>query len=297
MYVAHFSDPHLLSLTGARGRDFANKRWIGALNLLVSRARHHQVAVFEAMVEDLNGAEIDHIVCTGDVTNLALEEEFRFARNHFDRLELGSQQITVIPGNHDTYVAEGAKFFDQHFADYFSVPGEWQWPDGDPWPIVRPQGDLAVIGVCTGRATPWFTAYGKVGEKQLERLRTVLTDSRLQEKFRMIAIHHSPVGQRSKSRVRGLHDGLQFAEIVADAGAELVLHGHEHIDLKEEILSAGGSRIPVWGIPSATYEAGKPALRARYRIYEIGSSNSRPALVSDTVRVWSPEFGRFEKAA
>ena len=32
------------------------------------------------MVDDMNAQGIEHVLCTGDVTNLALEQEFEFAR-------------------------------------------------------------------------------------------------------------------------------------------------------------------------------------------------------------------------
>ncbi|TMQ14040.1 MAG: metallophosphoesterase, partial [Deltaproteobacteria bacterium] len=41
MRLAHFSDLHLLSHDGARWLDLANKRWIGAMNLLSNRGRHY----------------------------------------------------------------------------------------------------------------------------------------------------------------------------------------------------------------------------------------------------------------
>ncbi|HEV7555716.1 MAG TPA: metallophosphoesterase, partial [Kofleriaceae bacterium] len=104
MRLAHFSDLHLLSGAGVRWLELANKRWIGAMNLLTNRARHYHTAAFEDMVADLNAQRIDHILCTGDVTNLALQQEFEFARTLFDRLALGPNEVTVIPGNHDAYV-------------------------------------------------------------------------------------------------------------------------------------------------------------------------------------------------
>ena len=65
MRVAHFSDLHLLSLEGARLLDFANKRWIGGLNLLANRGRHYHTEVFEALVRDVNQQGVDHCICTG----------------------------------------------------------------------------------------------------------------------------------------------------------------------------------------------------------------------------------------
>src|SRR5690348_13814770 len=166
MRLAHCSDLHLLSHDGARWLELANKRWIGAMNLLSNRSRHYHVAAFEAMVDDLNAEGADHVLCTGDVTNLALRQEFEFARGKFDRLALGPAHVTVLPGNHDAYVAEGVPLFAELFAPYATTDSGWAWTDEDRdgdtddlhWPIVRIRGELALIGVSTSRATPWFTA-------------------------------------------------------------------------------------------------------------------------------------------
>ena len=80
MRLAHCSDLHLLSHDGAGWWKLANKRWIGAANLLTNRSRHYHVAAFEQMVDDLNAQGIEHVLCTGDVTNLALEQEFLVSR-------------------------------------------------------------------------------------------------------------------------------------------------------------------------------------------------------------------------
>src|SRR4029079_8177719 len=52
MRLAHCSDLHLLSHEGARWIDLANKRWIGAMNLLSNRSRHYHVEAFDDMVRD-----------------------------------------------------------------------------------------------------------------------------------------------------------------------------------------------------------------------------------------------------
>ena len=52
MRLAHCSDLHLLSHDGARWLELANKRWIGAMNLLSNRSRHYHVQAFDDMVDD-----------------------------------------------------------------------------------------------------------------------------------------------------------------------------------------------------------------------------------------------------
>jgi 3',5'-cyclic AMP phosphodiesterase CpdA len=299
MRLAHCSDLHLLSHDGARWLDLANKRWIGAMNLLSSRSRHYHVDAFDHMVDDMNAHGIEHVLCTGDVTNLALEQEFKFARGKFDRLAAGPDHVTVIPGNHDAYVAEGIAHFATVFDEYHRADSDWQWTeaDRDPddatdelrWPIVRVRGELALIGVSTSRATPWFTAYGRVGTGQLARLRKALLDPRLAGKARLVAIHHPPAGRRAANKIRGLRDHAAFAQVIAEAGADLIVHGHEHQDLSEQLVGPAGP-ISVRGIASGTYHHNKPDRISRYRIFEIEGGK----IVRDYVRVWNRVIGGFE---
>ena len=269
----------------------ANKRWIGAANLLSNRSRHYHVAAFDQMIDDLNAQGVDHVLCTGDVTNLALEQEFAFARHRFDRLAGGPDGVTVIPGNHDAYVAEGIELFGRFFDEYHRPDPGWEWPedDGSRWPIVRVRGPLALIGVSTSRATPWFTAYGRVGETQLARLGQVLGDPRLAGKARVVAIHHPPAGRASRSIIRGLRDHAAFAEVIRQHGADLVVHGHEHRDMAEVLAGPHGD-VPVRGIPSGTYHFNKPHRTARYRIYEIDAGK----ISGDHVRIWQRDRSCFE---
>ncbi|RMH43148.1 MAG: metallophosphoesterase, partial [Deltaproteobacteria bacterium] len=264
MRIAHISDPHLLSFDGARLRDFLSKRWIGGLNLVTNRAREHSAEVFDALVDDLNAAGVDHVVCTGDVTNVALPGEFRFARERFDRIAAGPRDTTVIPGNHDAYVDAGVSLFAELFGDFCaSDPG---WDHGD-WPLVRVRGPVAIVGVTTALQTPWFTAWGRVGDDQLARLRGVLSDPRLAGRFRIVAIHHPPAGRYARHRRHGLRDGDAFCAVLAELGADLVLHGHEHRDLRADIPRPDGAPIPVLGVRSATYAGRRASHRAGYTIY------------------------------
>jgi 3',5'-cyclic AMP phosphodiesterase CpdA len=301
MRLAHCSDLHLLSHDGARWIELANKRWIGAMNLLSNRSRHYHIEAFDDMIGDLNALGVDHVLCTGDVTNLALRQEFAFARAKFDRLALGPEGVTVIPGNHDAYVAEGVPLFAEMFAPFAACDPGWEWtpdaanpdePDDLRWPIVRIRGELALIGTSTSRATPWFTAYGRLGAGQLARLSQVLRDPRLAGKVRVVAIHHPPAGKRGHNRIRGLRDHAGFARVIADAGAHLIVHGHEHRDMTCELDGPDGP-VPVRGVASGTYCHNKPDRTARYRIYEIMEGR----VVSDHVRVWDREHRAFRAEA
>ena len=296
MRLAHCSDLHLLSHDGAGWLDLANKRWIGAMNLLSNRSRHYHVDAFDDMVRDLNALGVEHVLCTGDVTNLALRQEFEFARAKFDQLAVGPARVTVIPGNHDAYVAEGVGLFEELFAAYASTDPGWAWSEADAiggdddlrWPIVRVRGELAIVGTSTSRQTPWFTAYGRLGEGQLARVRRALLDPRLADKIRVVAIHHPPAGKRAESRIRGLRDHADFAEVIAQTGPHLIVHGHEHRDMTEALPGPHGP-VPVRGIASGTYCHNKPERTARYRIYDLEAGR----VVADHVRVWDRDRRTF----
>ena len=306
MRIAHVSDLHLLSLEGTRLLDFANKRWTGGVNLALNRGRHYQTAVFDALVADVNAQRIDHVACTGDVTNLSFESEFRFAHARFAKFAQGAQGVTCIPGNHDTYVATAAGTFERVFGDMCS--SDAAFASASPWPLVRVRGDLAVVGLSTSEASPWFLAYGSIGAAQLARLEASLSDPRLADKLRLVLVHHPPAGPYTKKWTRHLRDHAAFAEVLARTGADLVLHGHEHRDLSSELVGPGGVRIPVRGIQSGTYDpdvgggakTGKAAAhaelhRARYRVFTIGrDARGKLAILGEELRGWRAATQSFE---
>ena len=81
MKIAHLSDPHVLNLEGVpRSRLLLNKRLTGYVNLKLHRGSVHKRQVVEAMVDESSARAVDHVVITGDITNLALESEFELAR-------------------------------------------------------------------------------------------------------------------------------------------------------------------------------------------------------------------------
>jgi 3',5'-cyclic AMP phosphodiesterase CpdA len=293
MRLAHFSDVHLLALDGVRPTDFWGKRLLGGVNVLLRRGKTHALEVFDALVQDLNERGVDHVACTGDVTNLALAPEFALGRQRFDRIAGGPERVTCIPGNHDRYVRAALGLFERYLGDYCrSDPGF----DGPGWPLVRIRGDLALIGVDTTFPTPWFDAHGACGEAQLARLEATLAGPALAGKCRVVLIHHPPAGPAAGVKKRGLRDHGAFAAVLARAGAELVLHGHEHQDLRETIPGPSGQPIVVRGIPSGSHTGRHHEhLVARYRVYTVGEPwRGRPRVVEHETRVYRPELGRFE---
>ena len=263
MRVAHFSDVHALDLDGVSPWQFVNKRAAGYLNLLWRRREKHSFDIFSALVVDLNRDPPDEVICTGDLTNLSLEPEFNLARRAMDEIRLGPKHVTVVPGNHDVYTrsAKQEGLFGKLFADYFS--GDAQ--GADAFPFVRTRGEVAIVGVSTARPSLPPFADGSIGKQQLAEVERLLAQT--QGKFRIVALHHPPLDNRH-SFLRGLRDRAALQAVLKRVGCEMVLHGHEHRDLRQQLDGPRGP-IPIIGVGSVTYRDSRPDRSARYNVYHI----------------------------
>jgi len=140
------------------------------------------------------------------------------------------------------------------------------------YPFVQIREPLALIGVSSAVATGDLGAWGEIGEAQLARLEVILKAPELAALTRVVLVHHPPVVHKDGEH-RNLRDRDAFAQVLARAGADLVLHGHDHEDQRAELAGPDGRKIPIIGAGSASY-AGGPERRARYSVYEFGDGGS-----------------------
>ena len=79
----------------------------------------------------------------------------------------------------------------------------------------------------------------------------------------------------SNSTSASLIDGVRFAETIARAGAELILHGHMHRMSRRAIETPRGA-VPVIGVASASAKA-QHAHReqAQFHIYQVARKDGR----------------------
>jgi len=292
--IAHVTDPHFRSFSGWSPLAFFGKRAVGAVNLVFNRTRKHRMELLEALGQDLvrvraESPGIDHLVVTGDLGNISLQSEWRAAFVWLEKFGPEPRQLTVIPGNHDVYTpdVERERAFEKAFEVYQKADHRC---DEALYPFVRIRGDgIAFICVNTCVATRDLGAWGSIGEPQLKRLETLLTEPSLQKRLRVVLMHHPPVAHKGAEN-RNLRDRDAFTTVLRNAGADLVLHGHDHRDEMAWLQGPGGTRIPSVGAGSASY-AGSPAGRARYNIYEIEGRQ-----ITRIVRAHDVERGEFVEA-
>ena len=261
--LAHLSDPHLGPLPTPRPSELASKRVLGFINWTRKRRLIHRGEVLDALVADLKAQSADHIGVTGDLTNISLPQEFAAARRWLDRLG-AARDLTVVPGNHDVYVRAARLEPARNWGDF--MRGDTNAAEIS-FPFVRRRGPLALIGVTTAVATAPFMATGRLGAEQIELLGETLAALGREACFRVVLIHHPPVSPPARRHKR-LIDAAALRAMLARHGAELLLHGHDHVHSLVWLDGPGG-HIPAVGVPSASVAVGGKDDPAAYNIYQI----------------------------
>ena len=267
--LAHLSDPHLAPLPKPHWSELLGKRVTGYINWQRKRRFIHDPATLAAIVADMKREAPDHIAVTGDIANIALPAEFPRGRDWLESLG-SAKDVTFVPGNHDVYVQEAANY----------AARQWgaQMSDDDGiagFPFLRRRGPLALIGISSGVPTAPFLATGWIGTRQLTGLAAILNDLKGENLFRVLLIHHPPVTQGP--RHKRLLDAPVLLRIVAAHGADLLIHGHDHVYMLNWLAGPNGSRVPAVGVPSASAALiqdrfGKAKDAAAYHLYRIAGS-------------------------
>jgi 3',5'-cyclic AMP phosphodiesterase CpdA len=259
LIIAHITDLHFPVPTAFRFQDILSKRVTGAMNLLFSSQRSFKPALFLDLLLNLKQIGVNHIVMTGDIVNLAYPEEFQQVKQILEESNFKPDQVSIVPGNHDTYLKEAVenRYFWENLGDYAEVSGP------DEYPFVRELKDLSIIGISTAIPSEFGMAYGLIGKPQLERLEDILIKYKNRKK--LIILHHPPyVGPDTWDD--GLIDGVKLREVLWKHGADLVLHGHEHNDMDGWIHGPSGTQIPVYGTGCAILNSKSSSNRARARL-------------------------------
>jgi 3',5'-cyclic AMP phosphodiesterase CpdA len=241
--LAHLSDPHLGPIPTPQLAEIINKRGLGLINWYRKRHRHHRREVLDAIVRDMHAQAPGHIAVTGDLVNISLDQEFANAARWLDQVGT-PQNVTLVPGNHDAYIRRVAGHAARHWGEYM------RGDDGAEFPFVRRRGPVAIIALTTSLPTGPFMATGRLGPDQLARFAEILITLAREPVFRAVLIHHPPIPNRGHYMKR-LIDGPIFRALLAEHGAELLLHGHNH-EQQLRWLDGPRGRIPAVGVPSAS---------------------------------------------
>ena len=272
--VAHLSDPHIARVDQINKGDLLSKRLFGYLRWKLKRRFEQSYELLTILHKDLQRSKPDHIAITGDLTQLSLPAEFEKARDWLQSLGT-PEQVTVIPGNHDTYVKTAwhqsfALWLDYMLGDAQAQPAGSISSLAELFPTLRIRNRIALIGISTAQPSAPHLATGAIGADQLKKLESILKQLNDQRLFRIILIHHPPISGVVNWR-RSLTDAQFLQTLLERYGAELVLFGHAHKTAHGDLATPAGL-IPVMGVPSASSLRRSDARRSSYCLYKIMSS-------------------------
>jgi 3',5'-cyclic AMP phosphodiesterase CpdA len=276
-----------------------NKRLLGWLSWSRRRRHVHRPEVLRALFADLRVQAPDHVAVTGDLTNIALEQEFPAAASLL--AELGPPSwVSLVPGNHDAYVPVPMSCSWDLWAEYMAsdVPvaagsdgGTLVAPAMEDFPTLRRRGPIALVGICSAMPTPPLYANGRVGADQLARLAAMLGELAAEGACRVVLIHH-PVTDDGFSARRRLSDSAELREILREVGAELVLHGHGHRTQVREVEGPRGP-IPIVGVRSSSHSEAREERRSTYHLFRIEPQPGARPTLSFSTRGYDAESGGF----
>ncbi|MBN2012082.1 metallophosphoesterase [candidate division KSB1 bacterium] len=242
MKIAHLSDLHISPLSRPENSDITRR----LLNYALEEG-------------------VEHIVVTGDLTDLARPDDFWEARKIFnDYGLLNPSKLTVIIGNHDIFggvhlARDLIKYPTQcdavnynrkvhEFKSYFLETFEniYVADSAVIFPFIKPVGDLMFIGVNSiaqySKLRNLFAAKGRIYKSQLTDLETLLKKYGHDAKKRILLIHHhfnkqadtqfssrQPMLKRIELHANRLQYKRKLYRLMRKHNIDLTLHGHEHL--------------------------------------------------------------------
>jgi 3',5'-cyclic AMP phosphodiesterase CpdA len=267
--IAHLSDVHLGPIEGFTRPHWNLKRTLGWINWRRNRWDVHLTNVADQLVADLRQQQPDHIAVGGDLVNIGLAAEYMRAQTWMT--ELGTpDRVSLVPGNHDIYTTlprgePGIERWRPYMTAATPVPGAV-----NGFPYVRRLGEVALVGLNSAVETAPAVATGQLGAAQIEATGALLRQLAYEDVFRLVMIHHPPLPGQARER-RQLLDAAAFSDMLSKAGAELVVHGHNHRTMHARHQRVGqGGPIPVVGVASASVaKPHKSDDLARYHLFSI----------------------------
>ena len=233
----------------------------------------------EALLDEVNGLELDLVAISGDLTQRAREMEYQAAASMLQAIET---ETLVVPGNHDVYP------WWNPFSRVFQPLGRYRRHIfGADAPSFESDG-LAVLGINSAHGRT--VKGGKIGSKERQAIEDFFKE-RAKRTFKVLVVHH----HLTQIQALGPHDIARNArktvEQSAAVGVDLVLCGHLHISHIEPIdIVPARHRLVIVSAGTATSSRGR-AKHRKTNFYNIISIAEDHFTVEE--RRYEPEEDRF----
>ena len=238
--------------------------------------------IVDALVADINAAEVDLVVASGDLTQRAFGHQFRAARRMLDAFDAPS---LVVPGNHDVFP------WWRFFSRLFDPLRRYKNLISDDLAPFWSNSDVAVQGV--NSAFGWTVQGGRITERELSLIKDGLGGAP-GDAFKILVVHH----HLAELIALAGHDIARGAEqafaTVQEAGVQLILCGHLHIAHIAPVGKHPGDGIVVATAGTSTSNRGRGSNKAvnHFNLIDVDDDALR---IEE--RVYRPEEDRFEPTA
>ncbi len=235
--------------------------------------------IVDALVDEVNQAQVDLTCVSGDLTQRARMNQFQEAAAMLARIE---SEILVVPGNHDVF----AWWFPfRRLGDALRRYREFISDDLAPRVVTK---GVRVLGI--NSAHGWTIKGGRIARAEHDRI-TDFFSSGSDSAFKVLVVHH----HLSKIEALGPHDVARNArrtlDVAVSVGVDLILCGHLHISHIEpvEIIPAD-HRLVIVSAGTATSTRGRKEHR-RSNFYNLIDIDEEHFVVRE--RRFDIDRGRF----
>jgi Icc protein len=266
--IGHISDLHL-----------SDRRRYPRNGFAARDCDRHSARLAKRLLALLEGAGVDHLVVTGDLTLSSETAEFERVAELLQPWAR-SKRLTVVPGNHDVWTADSVKT--SRFLRMVGPDGLGMRKPVEAYPrVVLPAPEVAIVALDSARygEDPDETP-GRLGAGQLQACREMVREQAKEGRAVLVALHHHLMLPRERIPSDAavartpLADADKLVRLVADLRVAGVLHGHRHCTFRVDIPGAAGL-TPVLCAGSATRVSDEPVRRARAWVYEVDRAGIR----------------------
>ena len=199
----------------------------------------HDPAIVDAVEQQVNEADPDLVVISGDLTQRAKTEQFQQACRFLERLRDNGHDVLAVPGNHDVPLYDVLRRFLSPLTRYM------RYVDETLCPLFELPGAI-VLGINTARSFTFKD--GRISRDQMEFIRKTFERTDPQA-MRILVTHHPlfalPVGEEVARAVGRSELAL---DAIGEAGVDILLAGHNHqasIHSAKDLVTRAGPALVI----------------------------------------------------
>ena len=207
--------------------------------------------IVEALIEEVNAAEMDLVVVSGDLTQRATDDQYRDAKAMLDAFQA---PIIVVPGNHDV-----RQFWHNPIERVITPTIRFERTITDDLTPTFSMDGLSVFGMNTAHGLT--VKGGLVRKSSLDAMQTYFS-TQPEDDLRVLVVHHHLIKNHALGRTDIAIGAAKAIDAAVASGVELILCGHYHISNVTAYPTEKGREIVIASAGTATSSRGRGEHRA-----------------------------------